>query len=949
MNPKSEIEIPQVPSATLAQVAPPKGPPEAQDFVGTLTRLLEEIRVSYCLLSRSHADQNGPLYCLDVAVECRDCARLSMLLQSLRKEGYRPIQRRPLGANDCRYDFAGSADSGLHIFSLTLLHPFPKGRGIAIDTSIFARREKRGNCWVASDEDEFSYLLRKASLEHGVTEFQQARLSQLDKSLGTARAEAIATQIFGKGFRKVVAPAGSNGQGPEVPQGHRGRPKRAGGRGSHLQWVEYLYLQARCMLQRWSQPSGEYIVILGPDGAGKSTLTNKILELLGPLFDSSRIFQWRPQVIKPRVRYSPFFNPPHAKPPHGSIESIIRIIAVMIDYWVGYPTVIRPLLSRAGLLIYDRDFHDLLVDRLRYRYGGPSWLPALAAKLIPHPETVFLTLDADTDIILKRKQEVAPEELHRQRVAYVELAAKLPDSTLIRTDQNFESSTQEVMGAILDHLTRRFESRERKKLPSAGHQTDRDRIESNGALPVVHQGSLSSMAGKSLSALWTDWRGWFAKGFMAVTDQGFISGSNFVLSIILARVLSASQYGTYAIAYSTFVLFSLIHQALVLEPMTVLGSSLYRKSIRQYLSLLTWMQLAFSVVIVVCLGLIGIAGPHPVEPNGLALAFIGMGAASPFVLLFWYARRAYYLHLLPGRAVVGAVAYSALLVAGIGILYYREILSPFSTFLVMGASALLTSILLLIRLRSIMVAPTTSVKVTLGHVSIQHWRYGCWALVSMVFFWVPWNIFYSVVTRFSGLEGTGTLKALLNLALPITAACSAFSMLFLPHTARLGAEGGWKAAKVQSWKIASLFVLGSSAYWLVVCLFRTQLIHFLYKGQYADVAPLVPVVAISSILSGAAMGPTITIKAMRSPATVSGVYFGSTIVSLLVGIPACWAWGYRGAILAILLSSFTTCVAGFLRCSDPKGIPSARAGSAEHNASPPFGRIAQADEPQELS
>jgi O-antigen/teichoic acid export membrane protein/thymidylate kinase len=949
MNPKSETEIPQVPSAIFAQAVPPKGPPEAQDFVGTLTRLLEEIRLSYCLLSRSHVDQNGPLFCLDVAVESRDCARLPLLLQSLRKEGYRPIQRRPLGANDCRYDFAGSADSGLHIFSLTLLQPFPKGRGIAIDKNIFARREKRGNCWVASDEDEFSYLLRKASLEQGITEFQQARLSQLDKSLGTVRAEAIATQFFGKGFRKVVALAGSNGQGPEVAQGHRGRPKRAGTRGSPLQWFEYLHLQVRCVLQRWSQPSGVYIVILGPDGAGKSTLTNKILELLGPLFDSSRIFQWRPQVIKPRARYSPFFNPPHAKPPHGSIESIIRIIAVIIDYWVGYPTVIRPLLSLGGLLIYDRDFHDLIVDRLRYRYGGPSWLPDLAAKLIPHPETVFLTLDAETDIILKRKQEVAPEELHRQRVAYGELAAKLPDSTLIRTDQNFESSTQEVTGAILGHLARRFESREQKKFPPAGQQTDRDRIESDAVLPIVHQGSLSSMAGKSLSALWTDWRGWFVKGFMAVTDQGFISGSNFVLSIILARVLSASQYGMYAIAYSTFVLFSLIHQALVLEPMTVLGPSLYRKSIRQYLSLLTWMQLAFSAVIVVCLGLIGIAGPHPVEPNSLALAFIGMGAASPFVLLFWYARRAYYIHLLPGRAVIGAIAYSALLVAGIGLLYYQGILSPFSTFLVMGASALLTSILLLIRLRSITVAPTTSVKVTPGHVSIQHWRYGGWALVSMVFFWVPWNIFYSVVTRFSGLEGTGTLKALLNLALPITAAYGAFSMLFLPHTARLGAEGGWKAAKVQSWKIASLFVLGSGAYWLAVCLFRTQLIHFLYKGQYADVAPLVPVVAISSILSGAAMGPTITIKAMRSPATLAGVSLGSTLMSLLVGIPACWAWGYRGAIWAILLSSFTTCVAGFLKCSDPKGIPSVRAASVEHKVCPPFVRIAQADEPQELS
>src|SRR4029077_17841574 len=106
----------------------------------------------------------------------------------------------------------------------------------------------------------------------------------------------------------------------------------------------------------------------------------------------------------PRARYSPWFNPPHSKPPHGPVESVLRIFAVLSDYWVGYAAVIRPLLARAGLIIYDRDFHDLLVDRLRYRYGGPPWLPRMAAKsLLPHPETLYLTLDAETDIILSRK------------------------------------------------------------------------------------------------------------------------------------------------------------------------------------------------------------------------------------------------------------------------------------------------------------------------------------------------------------------------------------------------------------------------------------------------------------------------------------------------------------------------------------------------------------------
>jgi O-antigen/teichoic acid export membrane protein len=300
-----------------------------------------------------------------------------------------------------------------------------------------------------------------------------------------------------------------------------------------------------------------------------------------------------------------------------------------------------------------------------------------------------------------------------------------------------------------------------------------------------------------------------------------------------------------------------------------------------------------------------------------------MAFAAPCVLLLWFARRAFYLQLLPGQALVGALMYSTFLWLGIWMLVRGRLLSPFSAFLVMGTCALLTSILLLTRLHPTVRWKGAEAWAAMKEVSERHWRYGVWALVSSLFYWIPWNIFYPLVAQSSGLAEAGILRALLNLALPITSAYAAFSMLFISHAARLGHEGGWQAVKAQAWRIAGLFALGSGLYWLLVCLVRKQLIHFLYAGQYSQVTALLPVLAISSILAGATLGPAIAIRAMRAPSTVARIYFGASLVALLVGIPACRQWGFRGAMFSILLSSITASLTGFqmLRSRSRQPLP----------------------------
>src|SRR5579862_7068128 len=96
---------------------------------------------------------------------------------------------------------------------------------------------------------------------------------------------------------------------------------------------------------------------------------------------------------------------------------------------------------------------------------------------------------------------------------------------------------------------------------------------------------------------------WVRKGGFAILDQGLISGSNFLVSVLLARWMAPEQYGAYAVAFGIFVLLSLVYQSLVLEPMAVFGGSSYHHCLKQYLSTLLRIHLVISVSLCVVLGI----------------------------------------------------------------------------------------------------------------------------------------------------------------------------------------------------------------------------------------------------------------------------------------------------------------------------------------------------------
>lgn len=230
-------------------------------------------------------------------------------------------------------------------------------------------------------------------------------------------------------------------------------------------------------LHRIISPTGGWIAIMGPDGAGKSAVIEAIQQQFTFAYQKVQCFHLRPKSLRRGIETGRPVTDPHGKPPRGMVLSVAKALFLMADYWVGYALQIAPAIRRSHLAIFDRYVYDLLVDSKRVRYGGPAWLLQIVARIAPHPDLVIL-LDASPDVLWTRKREVPLEEVVRQREGYLKTARRLRFARVVNAAQPLADVIRDVDTAIVEHFERRTAERLGLKVPPI--QTDHRAIEAPG-------------------------------------------------------------------------------------------------------------------------------------------------------------------------------------------------------------------------------------------------------------------------------------------------------------------------------------------------------------------------------------------------------------------------------------------------------------------------------------
>jgi thymidylate kinase len=209
---------------------------------------------------------------------------------------------------------------------------------------------------------------------------------------------------------------------------------------------------------RFSYPAGIFIIILGCDGVGKTSLITKLVQaskLNHPsLVRGYKYFHFAPFFMYQSV--NPKATIPNQEQPYNFIISFIKIIYLYFIFWLGYMFTAKLHLVRATGIIIDRYFYDILVDPGRYRIKLPKIIIKLFSKIVPKPELTFI-ITADHKQIYERKKEIQLDQINKIQNKYIELNKFIKNSYLIDNSKDLLKSEINMKNIMIDFMNNKFQ------------------------------------------------------------------------------------------------------------------------------------------------------------------------------------------------------------------------------------------------------------------------------------------------------------------------------------------------------------------------------------------------------------------------------------------------------------------------------------------------------------
>ena len=394
-----------------------------------------------------------------------------------------------------------------------------------------------------------------------------------------------------------------------------------------------------------------------------------------------------------------------------------------------------------------------------------------------------------------------------------------------------------------------------------------------------------------------NWRLWGIRLSFSLVGPGAAVSAGLLVNLLLARWLPPQQYGSFVLVFAVFLFLAGIHNALLLEPMSVLGPADYQRSLADYFEAQIWVHLAFSAVLATpllfaaaLLALFGFGGSLPG-------ALLGAGLALPFILLLWLARGMCRVLERPVSAMPGSVCNLVLLLGGLLALQATHKTTLFRVFLLLGFAGLCAALLIFHKLQ-IGLDETRPCSVNWLSAAAENWRYGRWLLGGAVCSVSLGQTPVLLTPVFLGLAATGKMFAMQIPALLMLECSAAAAMFLLPSFVRESLTGSSDRLRQLAHRLSRSLAGASLLFAALLYLTAAPLERLLFGGKFAGDAWLMPLFMLIPLFAGLASGYSLALRMHRPhfELLANGIAAAVSLQTAFLFIPL---WGLAGAAISM--------------------------------------------------
>ncbi len=389
------------------------------------------------------------------------------------------------------------------------------------------------------------------------------------------------------------------------------------------------------------------------------------------------------------------------------------------------------------------------------------------------------------------------------------------------------------------------------------------------------------------------------KSAWALLDQGAVSGTRFVTTVLVGRMCGADELGLYAIAFSVFAAIAAFQESLILTPYTVLGSCRPPDERR---------PIAGSIL--VHHGLLALLAMVVLAGCGAALSFAGssqMGAVmlvlavtAPFMLLREFARRFAFAHLHVLTALALDAALAVVQLGGLAVLAVTGALSAAAAFGVVGFACAAATLPWLVARRTAFSVQRQQILPQLA----RNWSFGKWICGSQQLRAVNGALVYWLLSALISTAATGLYAACVTVVTVANPLILSLANIMEPKTAHALAHGGTGELLRVVRKVTGVLGVFLAVYWVAILIAGEQIVAWLYNDPiYAGQGHTIVVLASAMVVRAVRIGWNLGLKAMGRPRWnfVAGLVELTVLVA--TAAPLAWSFGVIGGAYGVLCGS----------------------------------------------